>query len=216
MDHNVLDILPVVFYDLMRVHEVISPNPREGFRRADLSVLTADDLRRLTQGRGALRGRFLDLVANLSDLLPLEAGKCHILVPGRPSPCHAGLKKWWDVQRGGLSGLSTADPIGWLREKVSLCDDVPHDEVCGACIHVAKDYLQAVREELWVALPDFFGLVSLLSHPPFLVLTALIRIEGIDFSLLGQRAGTKIVVLRPAHSVARQMTVICLASRLQI
>ena len=167
MDHNVLDILPVVFYDLMRVHEVISPNPREGFRRADLSVLTAEDLRRLTQGRGALRGKFLDLISNLCDLLPLEACKHHIPVPGKPSPCHAGLKKWWDAQRGGLSGLSTADPIGWLREKVSLCDDIPHDEVCGACTQVAKEYLQAVREDLWVTLPDFFGLVSISSHPPF-------------------------------------------------
>ncbi|KAI9463610.1 hypothetical protein BJY52DRAFT_1252590 [Lactarius psammicola] len=149
MEHNIPDILPVVFYDLARVHEVIAPNPNEGFRRADLSVLTADDLRRLTQGRGALRGKFLDGITNLFIVHPHEDCK-RISVPGKPSPCHAGLKK------------CVADPIGWLREKVSLCDDIPHDEVCGGCTRVVKRYLEAVREELWTSLPEFFGLKGLL------------------------------------------------------
>ncbi len=160
MEHNILDILPVVFYDLARVHEVTPPNPHEGFRRADLSVLTADDLRRLAQGRGALRGNFLDGITNLLIVHPHEDCK-RIPVPGKPSPCHAGLKKWWDMQLGAVSGPSVADPIGWLREKVSLCDDIPHDEVCGGCTRVVKRYLEVVREELWTSLPEFFGLVSM-------------------------------------------------------
>jgi len=163
MDHNVLDILPVVFYDLIRVHEVIAPNPHEGFRRADLSVLTAEDLRRLTQGRGALRGKFLDGIMNLLVVLPHD--NCsRVPMPGKPSPCHAGLRKWWDAQLGAVSGPSVADPIGWLREKVGLCDDIPHDDVCGGCTRVVKKYLQNVREDLWTSLPDFFGLKGLL--PP--------------------------------------------------
>jgi hypothetical protein len=137
MEHNILDILPVVFYDLARVHEVIAPNPHEGFRRADLSVLTADDLRRLAQGRGALRGKFLDGITKLLIVHPHDDCKW-IPVPGKPSPCRAGLKKWWDMQLGAVSGPSVADPIGWLREKVSLCDDIPHDEVCGGCTRVVK------------------------------------------------------------------------------
>jgi hypothetical protein len=194
MDHNVLDILPVVFYDLVRVHEVIAPNPHERFRRADLSVLTAEDLRRLMQGRGALRGKFLDGINNLLILLPHDDCK-RVPVPGKPSPCHASLKKWWNAQLGAVSGPSVADPIGWLREKVVLCDDIPHDEVCGGCTRVVKRYLQAVREDLWASLPDFFGLVST-SIPRFsLVLTALTRIEGFTPAQLGQRTGTKIVVL---------------------
>lgn len=176
MDYDVLDILPVVFYDLARVHEIIAPNPREGFRRADLSVLTADDLRRLTQGRGALRGRFVDRIANLLVLVPHDDCK-RIPVPGKLSPCHAGLKRWWDLQL--VSGPSAADPIGWLREQVSLCEDIPHDEVCGGCTRVVKKYLQVVREDLWTSLPDFFGLVSISRHEPPLILTALTRIEGI-------------------------------------
>jgi len=160
MDCNVLEILPVVFYDLARVHEVITPNPREGFRRADLSVLTADDLRRLTQGRGALRGRFIDRITNLLTLILHDDCK-RIAVPGKPSPCHAGLKRWWDAQLG--SGPSAADPIGWLQKQVSICDDIPHDEVCGGCTRVVKKYIQAVREDLWTSLPDFFGLKGLLS-----------------------------------------------------
>ena len=159
MEYNVLDILPVVFYDLVRVHEVIAPNPHERFRRADLSVLTAEDLRRLTQGRGALRGKFLDRITNLLVVLPHDDCK-RVAVPGKPSPCRAGLKKWWDAQLGAVSGPSVADPIGWLREKVDLCDDIPHDEVCGGCTRVVKKYLEAVREDLWTSLPDFFGLVS--------------------------------------------------------
>ncbi|KAI9509708.1 hypothetical protein F5148DRAFT_977892 [Russula earlei] len=164
MDYNVLDILPTVFYDLLRVHEVIAPNPHEGFRRADLSVLTADDLRRLTQGRGALRGKFLDGITNLLTVLPHDNCK-RVPVPGKPSPCRAGLKKWWDVQLGAVTGPSVADPIGWLREKekVGLCTDMPHDEVCGSCTRVVKKYLQNVREDLWTSLPDFFGLVSTFS-----------------------------------------------------
>jgi hypothetical protein len=177
MEHNVLDILPVVFYDLVRVHEVIAPNPHERFRRADLSVLTAEDLRRLTQGRGAMRGKFLDGITNLLDLLPHDDCK-RVPVPGKPSPCHAGLKKWWDAQLGAVSGPSVADPIGWLREKVIQCDDIPHDEVCGGCTRVVKKYLQAVREDLWTSLPDFFGLVSTSVPRPPLVLTALTRTEG--------------------------------------
>jgi hypothetical protein len=158
MEHNILDILPVVFYDLARVHEVIAPNPHEGFRRADLSVLKADDLRRLAQGRGALRGKFLDGLTKLLIVHPHDDCKW-IPVPGKPSPCRAGLKKWWDMQLGAVSGPSVADPIGWLREKVFLCDDIPHDEVCGGCTRVVKKYLEAVREELWTSLPEFFGLV---------------------------------------------------------
>jgi len=162
MDCNVLDILPVVFYDLVRVHEVIAPNPHEGFRRADLSVLTAVDLRRLTQGRGALRGKFLDGITNLLVVLPHD--NCQrIPVPGRPSPCRAGLKNWWDAQLGAVSGPSVADPIGWLREKVYLCDDIPHDDVCSGCTRVVKGYLKNVREDLWTSLPEFFGLKGLLS-----------------------------------------------------
>ncbi len=176
MDYNVFEILPVVFYDLARVHEVITPNPREGFRRADLSVLTADDLRRLTQGRGALRGRFIDRITNLLALNPHDDCK-RIAVPGKPSPCHAGLKRWWDAQL--VSGPSAADPIGWLQEQVSLCDNIPHDEVSGGCTRVVKKYLQAVREDLWTSLPDFFGLVSIPRRAPPLILTALTRIEGI-------------------------------------
>jgi hypothetical protein len=165
MDCNVLEILPVVFYDLARVHEVITPNPREGFRRADLSVLTADDLRRLTQGRGALRGRFIDRITNLLALILHDDCK-RITVPGKLSPCHAGLKRWWDAQLG--SGPSAADPICWLQKQVSLCDDIPHDEVCGGCTRVVKKYIQAVREDLWTSLPDFFGLVSISRRaPPF-------------------------------------------------
>jgi len=159
MEHDVLDILPVVFYDLVRVHEVIAPNPHERFRRADLSVLTSEDLRRLTQGRGALRGKFLDRITNLLVVLPHDDCK-RIPVPGKPSPCHAGLKKWWDAQLGAVSGPSVADPIGWLREKVDVCDDIPHDEVCAGCTRIVKRYLQTVREDLWTSLPEFFGLVS--------------------------------------------------------
>jgi hypothetical protein len=173
MDYNVLEILPVVFYDLARVHEVITPNPREGFRRADLSVLTADDLRRLTQGRGALRGRFIDRITNLhASLIPHDDCK-RIAVPGKPSPCHAGLKRWWNTQL--VSSPSVADPIGWLQEKIGLCDDIPHDEVCGGCTRVVTKYLQAVREDLWTSLPDFFGLVSISRRAPPLILTNLIR-----------------------------------------
>lgn len=156
MDYEVFEILPVVFYDLARVHEVITPNPREGFRRADLSVLTADELCRLTQGRGALRGRFIDRITSLLDMPHYDCKR--IAVPGKPSPCHAGLKRWWDTQL--VSGPSAADPIGWLREQVSLCDDVLHDEVCGGCTRLVKTYLQVVREDLWTSLPEFFGLVS--------------------------------------------------------
>lgn len=164
MEHMILDILPVVFYDLARVHEVIASNPHEGFRRADLSVLAADDLRRLAQGRGALRGKFLDGITNL---FAHQCDDCkRIPAPGKPSPCRAGLKKWWDTQLGAVSGPSVADPIGWLREKVSLCDDIPHDEVCSGCTRVVKKYLEAVREELWTSLPDFFGLVSYESLSP--------------------------------------------------
>ncbi len=167
MDYDVLDILPIVFYDLARVHEVIAPNPREGFRRADLSVLTADDLRRLTQGRGALRGRFIDRINKLLDV-PHHDCK-HMPAPGKPSPCHAGLKRWWDAQL--VSGPSAPDPIGWLRDQVSLCDDIPHDEVCCGCTRLVKKYLQAVREDLWTSLPDFFGLVSISCRRPPLILT---------------------------------------------
>ncbi|KAH9986563.1 hypothetical protein BJV74DRAFT_537660 [Russula compacta] len=159
MEYNVLDILPVVFYDLVRVHEVIPPNPHERFRRADLSVLEAEDLRRLTQGRGALRGKFLDGITNLLVVLPHDDCK-RVPVVGKPSPCHAGLRKWWDAQLGAVSGPSVADPIGWLREKIDLCDDIPHDEVCAGCTRIVKKYLQTVREDLWASLPDFFGLVS--------------------------------------------------------
>ncbi|KAI0305740.1 hypothetical protein B0F90DRAFT_1100977 [Multifurca ochricompacta] len=163
MDHNVLDILPIAFYDLVRVHEVIAPNPHEGFRRADLSVLTADDLRRLTQGRGALRGKFLEGINNLLIVLPHDDCKW-VPVPGKSSPCHAGLRKWWDAQLGAVSGPSVADPIGWLREKVGICDDIPHDEVCSGCTRVVKKYLQTVREDLWTSLPEFFGLGLLPSN----------------------------------------------------
>jgi hypothetical protein len=176
MDYNVLEILPVVFYDLARVHEVITSNPREGFRRADLSYLTADDLRLLTQGRGALRGRFNDRIINLLAVIPHDDCK-RIAVPGKPSLCHAGLKRWWDAQR--VSGPGDPDPIGWLREQVSLCDEIPHDEVCGGCTRAVKTHLQAVREDLWTSLPDFFGLVSISCRAPPLILTALTRIEGI-------------------------------------
>ena len=176
MDYDVLEILPVVFYDLARVHEVITPNPREGFRRADLSYLTADDLRRLTQGRGALRGRFNDRIANLLALISHDNCK-RIVAPGKPSPCHAGLKRWWDAQR--VSAPSAPDPIGWLQVQVSLCDDIPHDEVCGGCTQIVKKYFQAVREDLWTSLPDFFGLVSISCRAPLLILTALTRTEGI-------------------------------------
>ncbi|KAI0266833.1 hypothetical protein BC834DRAFT_873753 [Gloeopeniophorella convolvens] len=162
-DYDVLDILPVVYYDLVRVHEVIAPNPHEGFRRADLSVLSADDLRRLTQGRGALRGKFLDGLANLLVVLPHDGCK-RVPVPGKPWPCHAGLKKWWDAQLGAVAGPSVADPLGWLRETVELCDDIPHDEVCAGCTRVVKKYLQSVRQELWTSLPEFFGLKGML--PP--------------------------------------------------
>lgn len=193
MDHNVIDILPVVFYDLVRVHEVITPNPHEGFRRADLSVLTADDLRRLTQGRGALRGKFLDGITNLLILLPHDDCK-RVPMPGKPSPCHTGLKKWWDAQLGAVSGPSVADPIGWLREKVSLCDDIPHDEVCSGCTRVVTKYLQAVREDLWTSLPDFFGLVSTPSSS--LAHYSPDTIEGSPPPRLGQRTRTKIMVLR--------------------
>ncbi len=160
MECNILHILPVVFYDLARVHEVIAPNPHEGFRRADLSVLTADDLRRLAQGRGALRGKFLNGITNLH-VAHLHENCKRVSASGKPSPCRAGLKKWWDTQLGAVSGPSVADPIGWLREKVAHCDDIPHDEVCGGCTRVAKRYLEAVREELWTSLPEFFGLVSI-------------------------------------------------------
>ena len=176
MDYNVLEILPVVFYDLARVHEVITSNPREGFRRADLSYLTADDLRLLTQGRGALRGRFNDRIINLLAVISHDDCK-RIAVPGKPSLCHAGLKRWWDAQR--VSGPGDPDPIGWLREQVSLCDEIPHDEVCGGCTRAVKTHLQAVREDLWTSLPDFFGLVSISCRAPPLILTALTRIEGI-------------------------------------
>ena len=208
MDCNVLDILPVVFYDLVRVHEVIAPNPHEGFRRADLSVLTAEDLRRLTQGRGALRGKFLDGITNLLVVLPHDDCK-RMPVPGKPPLCHAGLKNWWDAQLGAVSGPSVADPIGWLREKVCLCDDIPHDEVCGGCTRVVKKYLQNVREDLWTSLPEFFGLVSTFSPVLILVLIALTSIEGSTFSQLGQRTRAKIVVLRPSSLgalLARLMT----------
>jgi hypothetical protein len=201
MDCNVLDILPVTFYDLVRVHEVIAPNPHEGFRRADLSVLTAEDLRRLTQGRGALRGKFLDGITNL--LVVLLHNDCkRIPVPGKPSPCHAGLKNWWEAQLGAVSGPSVADPIGWLREKVSLCDDIPHDEVCSGCTRVVKKYLQNVREDLWTSLPEFFGLVSTLRPLLIWLLIALIRIEGTASSQLGQRTRAKIVVLRSSTLAA--------------
>jgi hypothetical protein len=174
MDHNVLDILPVVFYDLTRVHEVTPPNPHEGFRRADLSVLTADDLRRLTQGRGALRGKFLDGIKNLLPVLPHDHCE-RPPVPGKRPPCHAGLKKWWNSQLGAVAGPSVPDPIGWLREQVTLCDDIPHDEVCGGCTRVVKKYLQTVREDLWTSLPDFFGLVSVPNPFPRSLFTLHIR-----------------------------------------
>jgi hypothetical protein len=115
-------------------------------------------------------------------------------MPGKPSPCHTGLKKWWDAQLGAVSGPSVADPIGWLREKVSLCDDIPHEEVCGGCTRVVTKYLQAVREDLWTSLPDFFGLVSTPSSS--LAHYSPDTIEGSTPPRLGQRTRTKIMVLR--------------------
>ena len=196
MEHNILDILPVVFYDLARVHEVIAPNPHEGFRRADLSVLKADDLRRLAQGRGALRGKFLDGLNKLLIVHPHDDCKW-IPVPGKPSPCRAGLKKWWNMQLGAVSGPSVADPIGWLREKVSLCDDIPHDEICGGCTRVVKEYLEAVREDLWTSLPEFFGLVCV-NMRRSRVCSALILMtltEELSSPELGERTRTEAVVL---------------------
>jgi hypothetical protein len=181
MDCNVVDILPVVFYDLMRVHEVIAANPWEIFRRADLSVLTAEDLRRLTQGRGNLRGKYLDDIKYLHHHIRLSGCKripvSGNIFPGK-SPCHAGLKKWWAARLGVASGHSVRDPIRWLREEISLCDDIPQDEACVCCVRTMKKRIQGVREELWTSLPFLFGLVSISSHPPLLVLTALTRIDG--------------------------------------
>jgi len=47
-------------------------NPHERFRRAILSVLTAENVRRPTQERGALRGMimFLDRITNALVILP--------------------------------------------------------------------------------------------------------------------------------------------------
>ena len=196
MEHNILDILPVVFYDLARVHEVIAPNPHEGFRRADLSVLKADDLRRLAQGRGALRGKFLDGLNKLLIVHPHDDCKW-IPVPGKPSPCRAGLKKWWNMQLGAVSGPSVADPIGWLREKVSLCDDIPHDEICGGCTRVVKKYLEAVREDLWTSLPEFFGLVCVNMRRSRVcsALILMILTEELPSPELGERTRTEAVVL---------------------
>ncbi|KAF8482877.1 hypothetical protein DFH94DRAFT_730257 [Russula ochroleuca] len=167
MDCNVVDILPVVFYDLMRVHEVIAANPWEIFRRADLSVLTAEDLRRLAHGRGNLRGKYLDDITYLQHDIRLDSCKripvSGKLFSGKQSPCHASLKKWWDTRLGVASGPSVRDPIRWLREEISLCDDIPQDEVCVGCIRAIKKYLERVREELWTSLPYFFGLTSLVS-----------------------------------------------------
>ncbi|KAI0064041.1 hypothetical protein BV25DRAFT_1853259 [Artomyces pyxidatus] len=93
-------ILPTAFYHLLVVQEMQDPDPPAGktVLRADLSILTADDLRKLTLGRAALRSSFFNAVFEKLKLIPRKAcqrrERSHVPSWVPYSACCAGVICW--------------------------------------------------------------------------------------------------------------------------
>ncbi|KAI0054898.1 hypothetical protein BV25DRAFT_353004 [Artomyces pyxidatus] len=157
---QISDVLPVAFYELSCIADTLRPSDDLDKQRADytksLSMITPDQLIKLTIGKGLLKGHLKAFIHQFkSDLL---SGACGCML----GTCMNKVLDWWSVQEG--SGFSESDPLVWLHTVVVSCDNVHHRGICDVCQEFIKKVMVAMKEEVWGKLPDFFGLRDVVSE----------------------------------------------------
>ncbi|KAI0055887.1 hypothetical protein BV25DRAFT_1842665 [Artomyces pyxidatus] len=158
VDHDIPEVLPVAFYDLARLFEHYDSTGTA--RSADLGLLTADDLRRLARGRGALRREFASMIENpFRCSVPPNCAREVEVADLEEDPwawaCKAGLLRWWKSAFVDRFFDASADPVAWLAQAIKD-SDMLFVEVCPECGVYMKDLICRRREQLWLDLPTFF------------------------------------------------------------
>ncbi|KDQ62284.1 hypothetical protein JAAARDRAFT_203451, partial [Jaapia argillacea MUCL 33604] len=159
---KVPSVLTSAYYQLCRVYDSRTPEDEEK-RFAEIDLLSASDLRRFIKGREALRleiRRFL--VSISSNKRPAASITCN-LSPGKNKDghtiwgCKTKLRQWvTSTAFDELCGTMSDDPLSRMSVMVRKAGNLSDKEVCVNCRIWLSQTIRTKREELWLALGDYF------------------------------------------------------------
>ncbi|KAI0055896.1 hypothetical protein BV25DRAFT_1894861 [Artomyces pyxidatus] len=149
-DCDIPNVLPIAYYDLMRLLNDVDRALESQTRDFDTSALTADELRKLITGQTLLQKTFR---GSIKKFKPPHTPSC-----AKDHACQHAVSKWLDRQQIRYRGQES-DPLRWLETASRWCDD-SRITVCPECRMWMSDTLESIRRKLWLGLPEYFGLVS--------------------------------------------------------
>ncbi|KAI0312614.1 hypothetical protein OF83DRAFT_1176462 [Amylostereum chailletii] len=131
-DCRVPEVLPVAYYDLVRVYARNGRCSSRHYRTSDISILTTDELKRFLSGMGELQHTMVTKLMSLP-------GKLHnpgirgcvgcIHPPERIPTCGDNLRMWWLEQTSAMEE-SSGDILTWL---CTLAGALEGNTVCTSC-----------------------------------------------------------------------------------
>ncbi|KAI0055873.1 hypothetical protein BV25DRAFT_1718052 [Artomyces pyxidatus] len=151
-DYDVPNVLPIAYYDLMRVLNAdYDSHSHEPTRDRAAAALTADELRRVIHGRTMLQTEFRSKLS---------------VTPGRSEHCESGdacaigVRSWMAARVMEMRDLEY-DPLRWLEAVLAKWRDAgvstPEIDACRSCRAVMQNYWGRAPYDLWGALPEYFG-----------------------------------------------------------
>ncbi|KAI0308700.1 hypothetical protein OF83DRAFT_1073131 [Amylostereum chailletii] len=167
IDCDVPEVLPIAYYDLMRIHV---RNGRCGsglLRTSDTSVLTAEEIKKLLVGMGNLQEH------TATNFLPLP-GKLHEPSTGlsicanlsEGPVCGDRIRLHWVKQLRTMNS-SFGDILLWMLMLANGLEIMQPKAACRPCTDKLKDVRLSAREHVWSRLPKYFYLVTVSSIRPY-------------------------------------------------
>ncbi|KAI0310086.1 hypothetical protein OF83DRAFT_1156390 [Amylostereum chailletii] len=175
-EHDLPELLPAAYYDLSTITHDFKPDIVLGhpFRWwATLGDLTPEEKIRLLAGRHALKAYLRALEDD-----PFAGHRTHgcrraeerrrewdpdVSTPENDElvtgwPCARGIERWWRGRFEAWGDDVRTDPLEWMRLTGARCEGIDEHDACAWCRTWFKGHIAWLREDLWLKLPQIFGL----------------------------------------------------------
>ncbi|KAI0055894.1 hypothetical protein BV25DRAFT_1719986 [Artomyces pyxidatus] len=157
VDYSIPRVLPMAYYDLMRllnddeyIHNPDLARPRRAVNR--ISALKNDEVQKVIVGRTLLQKMFHKYLSVFR--IPY--------LPECDGSCEDTVQSWYKGLMAEFRHMES-DPFLWIHNALELCESDSDTVECGNCIEWRSQQLRRMNHDLWRGLPSYFGLPGILS-----------------------------------------------------